>query len=183
MDSAPHIAVVDDHRDIRDLVGKYLMQHGYRISLAESAVALRSLLERSALDLVVLDVMMQGEDGLSLCRHLRSTTDLPVILLTAMAEETDRIVGLEVGADDYVSKPFSPRELTARVKSVLRRARGVDAPANQGAKDVLTAGDAPIYRVRLPNNTVAGADEMVVYETVWNRWRRSPRPCPGPAPG
>src|SRR5213080_749323 len=121
MDPAPHIAVVDDHRDIRDLVGKYLMQHGYRISLAESAVALRRLLERSALDLVVLDVMMPGEDGLSLCRHLRSTTDLPVILLTAMAEETDRIVGLEVGADDYVSKPFNPRELLARIKAVLRR--------------------------------------------------------------
>jgi two-component system OmpR family response regulator len=125
MDSAPHIAVVDDHRDIRDLVGKYLMQHGYRISLAESAVALRRLLERSALDLVVLDVMMPGEDGLSLCRHLRSTTDLPVILLTAMAEETDRIVGLEVGADDYVSKPFNPRELLARIKAVLRRVQSL----------------------------------------------------------
>src|SRR5205814_9277600 len=87
-----------------------------RISLAESTVALRRLLERSALDLVVLDVMMPGEDGLSLCRHLRSTTELPVILLTAMAEETDRIVGLEVGADDYVSKPFNPRELLARIK-------------------------------------------------------------------
>ncbi|MCA6107080.1 response regulator [Bradyrhizobium cenepequi] len=121
MDSVPHIAVVDDHRDIRDLVGKYLVQHGYRISLAENAVALRRLLERSALDLVVLDVMMPGEDGLSLCRHLRSTTELPVILLTAMAEETDRIVGLEVGADDYVSKPFNPRELLARIKAVLRR--------------------------------------------------------------
>ncbi|WFU18041.1 response regulator [Bradyrhizobium sp. CB3481] len=125
MDSAPHIAVVDDHRDIRDLVGKYLIQHGYRISLAESAVALRRLLERSALDLVVLDVMMPGEDGLSLCRHLRSTTDLPVILLTAMAEETDRIVGLEVGADDYVSKPFNPRELLARIKAVLRRVQSL----------------------------------------------------------
>ena len=125
MDSAPHIAVVDDHRDIRDLVGKYLTQHGYRISLAESALALRRLLERSALDLVVLDVMMPGEDGLSLCRHLRSTTDLPVILLTAMAEETDRIVGLEVGADDYVSKPFNPRELLARIKAVLRRVQSL----------------------------------------------------------
>ena len=125
MDSAPHIAVVDDHRDIRDLVGKYLMQHGYRISLAESAVALRRLLERNALDLVVLDIMMPGEDGLSLCRHLRSTTDLPVILLTAMAEETDRIVGLEVGADDYVSKPFNPRELLARIKAVLRRVQSL----------------------------------------------------------
>jgi len=98
-----------------------LMQHGYRISLAESAVALRRLLERSAPDLVVLDIMMPGEDGLSLCRHLRSTTELPVILLTAMAEETDRIVGLEVGADDYVTKPFNPRELLARIKAVLRR--------------------------------------------------------------
>lgn len=125
MDSVPHIAVVDDHRDIRDLVGKYLVQHGYRISLAESAVALRRLLERSALDLVVLDVMMPGEDGLSVCRHLRSTTDLPVILLTAMAEETDRIVGLEVGADDYVSKPFNPRELLARIKAVLRRVQSL----------------------------------------------------------
>jgi two-component system OmpR family response regulator len=125
MDSAPHIAVVDDHRDIRDLVGKYLMQHGYRISLAESAIALRRLLERSALDLVVLDVMMPGEDGLSLCRHLRSTTDLPVILLTAMVEQTDRIVGLEVGADDYVCKPFNPRELLARIKAVLRRVQSL----------------------------------------------------------
>jgi two-component system, OmpR family, response regulator len=125
MDSAPHIAVVDDHRDIRDLVGKYLMQHGYRISLAENAVAFRRLLERNALDLVVLDVMMPGEDGLSVCRHLRSTTDLPVILLTAMAEETDRIVGLEVGADDYVSKPFNPRELLARIKAVLRRVQSL----------------------------------------------------------
>jgi two-component system OmpR family response regulator len=83
------------------------------------------LLERNALDLVVLDIMMPGEDGLSLCRHLRSTTDLPVILLTAMAEETDRIVGLEVGADDYVSKPFNPRELLARIKAVLRRVQSL----------------------------------------------------------
>ncbi|MET3353693.1 UNVERIFIED_ORG: two-component system OmpR family response regulator [Xanthobacter viscosus] len=122
MDSAPHIAIVDDHRDIRDLVGKYLTQHGYRTSLADSAAALRRQLERGAApDLVVLDVMMPGEDGLALCRFLRSTTDLPVILLTAMAEETDRIVGLEIGADDYVTKPFSPRELLARIKAVLRR--------------------------------------------------------------
>jgi two-component system OmpR family response regulator len=119
--STPHIAVVDDHRDIRDLVGKYLAQHGYRISLAESSNAFRRMLERSAVDLVVLDVMMPGEDGLSLCRHLRSTTSLPIILLTAMSEETDRIVGLEMGADDYVSKPFNPRELLARIKAVLRR--------------------------------------------------------------
>ncbi len=121
MDPAPHIALVDDHRDIRDLVSKYLGQHGYRVSVAENGAALRRLLERSAPDLVVLDIMMPGEDGLSVCRHLRSTTNLPIIFLTAMAEETERIIGLEIGADDYLTKPFNPRELLARIKAVLRR--------------------------------------------------------------
>jgi two-component system OmpR family response regulator len=131
MDPAPHIAVVDDHRDIRDLVGKYLAQHGYRISVAENAAALRRLLDRSALDLVVLDIMMPGEDGLSLCRHLRGATEIPIILLTAMAEDTDRIVGLEVGADDYLTKPFNPRELLARIKAVLRRVQALPPQRNR----------------------------------------------------
>lgn len=121
MESAPHIAVVDDHRDIRDLVGKYLVRHGYRVSTAENAQNLRRLLDRSAFDLIVLDIMMPGEDGLSLCRHLRGAIEIPIILLTAMTEETDRIVGLELGADDYLGKPFNPRELLARIKAVLRR--------------------------------------------------------------
>ncbi|WP_407529393.1 response regulator [Methylobacterium oryzisoli] len=121
MGSQPHIAIVDDHRDIRDLVGRYLVQHGYRVSQAENAAAARRLLERNAIDLMVLDVMMPGEDGLSLCRDLRATTELPIIMLTAMAEDADRIVGLEIGADDYLTKPFNPRELLARVKAVLRR--------------------------------------------------------------
>jgi two-component system, OmpR family, response regulator len=121
MEPAPHIALVDDHRDIRDLVSKYLSQHGYRVSVAENGAALRRLLDRSAPDLVVLDIMMPGEDGLSVCRHLRSTTNLPIIFLTAMAEETERIIGLEIGADDYLTKPFNPRELLARIKAVLRR--------------------------------------------------------------
>jgi two-component system, OmpR family, response regulator len=121
MEPAPHIALVDDHRDIRDLVSKYLSQHGYRVSVAENGAALRRLLERSAPDLIVLDIMMPGEDGISVCRHLRSTTNLPIIFLTAMAEETERIIGLEIGADDYLTKPFNPRELLARIKAVLRR--------------------------------------------------------------
>ena len=143
MESIPHIAIVDDHRDIRDLVGKYLSQHGYRVSVAESAAALRRLLERSALDLVVLDIMMPGEDGLSLCRYLRGTTNLPVILLTAMAEETDRIIGLEIGADDYLTKPFNPRELLARIKAVLRRVAQPAAaarPAEGARRCASTAG-------------------------------------------
>ncbi|GGF73858.1 DNA-binding response regulator [Azorhizobium oxalatiphilum] len=137
MDAAPHIAVVDDHRDIRDLVGKYLIQHGYRVSLAENAGAMRRLLEKSAPDLVVLDIMMPGEDGLSLCRYLRSTTELPIILLTAMTEETDRIVGLEVGADDYLTKPFNPRELLARIKAVLRRVNSLPPQKGQIAAKVV----------------------------------------------
>jgi two-component system, OmpR family, response regulator len=125
METAPHIAIVDDHRDIRDLVGKYLNRHGYRTSLAENASACRRLIERNSIDLVVLDVMMPGEDGLSLCRFIRESTDVPVIMLTAMTEETDRIVGLELGADDYISKPFNPRELLARIKAVLRRVQSL----------------------------------------------------------
>jgi len=131
MESMPHILVVDDHRDIREPLAKYLGQHGYRISDADGAQAARRILEKSAIDLVVLDIMMPGEDGLSLCRHLRETTAIPVILLTALAEETDRIVGLEMGADDYLTKPFNPRELLARIKAVLRRVQSLP-PQAQG---------------------------------------------------
>jgi two-component system OmpR family response regulator len=125
MEASAHVLVVDDHREIRELLAKYLARHGLRVSAAENAAKARRLLEASAIDLVVLDIMMPGEDGLSLCRHLRETTDLPVIMLTAMAEETDRVVGLEMGADDYVVKPFAPRELLARIKAVLRRANSL----------------------------------------------------------
>ncbi len=125
MDASPHVLVVDDHRDIREPLARYLERHGLRVTAAESAAAARQALRVAAVDLVVLDVMMPGEDGLSLCRHLRETTRIPVILLTAMGEETDRIVGLEVGADDYVAKPFNPRELLARIKAVIRRAHSL----------------------------------------------------------
>ena len=96
-----------------------------RTSTADGGAEMRRILKTSAIDLVVLDIMMPGEDGLALCRMLRETTDMPVILLTAMAEDTDRVVGLEIGADDYVTKPFNPRELLARVKAVLRRSRAL----------------------------------------------------------
>ncbi|MFZ1745088.1 MAG: response regulator [Nitrospirales bacterium] len=125
MDSLPHVLVVDDQPDIRNPLSTYLTQKGFRLSAAGSAAEARKILETSAIDLVVLDIMMPGEDGLSLCRHLRETKDIPIILLTAMAEETDRVIGLEMGADDYVVKPFNPRELLARIKSVLRRANSL----------------------------------------------------------
>ena len=125
MDSTPHILVVDDHRDIRDLVAKYLTKNGYRVSVADGGAAMKKILAASRIDLVVLDIMMPGEDGLALCRDLRAGGDMPVIMLTAMAEETDRVVGLEIGADDYLTKPFNPRELLARIKAVLRRANSL----------------------------------------------------------
>ncbi len=134
MDGKPHILVVDDHRDIRELVGRYLAKNGFRTSTAEDAEAARTVLRNGAVDLVVLDIMMPGEDGLSLCRHLRESTLVPVILLTAMAEETDRIVGLEIGADDYLTKPFNPRELLARIRSVLRRTQALP-PSREPNRD------------------------------------------------
>ncbi len=121
MADEPHILLVDDERDIRDPLAAYLSRNGMRVTKAENAAAARQMLSAYAIDLVLLDIMMPGEDGLSLASHIRATNKLPIILVTARTEETDRIVGLELGADDYVSKPFSPRELLARIKAVLRR--------------------------------------------------------------
>ena len=120
-----HILVVDDDADIRDLLRDYLARNGYRVTIAANGRQLRAAVEASRPDLVILDLMLPGEDGLSLCRDLRASSSLPIIMLTARGEETDRIVGLEMGADDYLAKPFSPRELLARIKSVLRRARSM----------------------------------------------------------
>lgn len=122
MQDATHVVVVDDHDDIRDLVREYLEHHGYKVSVAESGAALRQILERKNVDLIILDVMMPGEDGISLCKEIRTSEDIPIIFLTAMADDADRIIGLELGADDYLVKPFNPRELLARIRAVLRRA-------------------------------------------------------------
>ena len=133
METADHILVVDDDAEIRSLLGDYLRKNGYRATAVADGKAMWTALSRGKVDLVVLDLMLPGEDGLSLCRKLRSESDTPVIMLTARGEETDRIVGLEMGADDYLPKPFNPRELLARIKSVLRRSRSL--PANLRADD------------------------------------------------
>ena len=133
MTETPHLLVVDDHREIRDLLARYLAKHDYRVSVADSAAAARRVLETSRIDLVVLDLMMPREDGLSLCRQLRAKSGVPIIMLTAMAEETDRVVGLEMGADDYLTKPFNPRELLARIKAVLRRTNSLPPQPEQPA--------------------------------------------------
>ncbi len=120
-----HLLVVDDDNDLRNLLGDYLRKNGYRVSLAADGNAMRKNLADHAIDLIVLDLMLPNEDGLVLCRNLRVHSNIPVIMLTAKGDETDRIIGLEMGADDYLPKPFNPRELLARIKSVLRRAQAL----------------------------------------------------------
>jgi two-component system OmpR family response regulator len=120
--SAPHILIVDDDREIRELLSKFLEKQSLRVTAARDAREARKLWPLGRYHLVVLDLMMPGESGLDLARWLRSQSEVPIVMLTAMGEETDRIVGLELGADDYVAKPFNPRELLARIRAVLRRA-------------------------------------------------------------
>ena len=121
MDGSRHILVVDDDKELRALLSTFLGRSGYRVSVAQNGTVMTQTLAAARVDLVILDVMMPGEDGLSLCRRLRVAGAMPIIMLTAMGTETDRVVGLEMGADDYLPKPFSTRELLARVRAVLRR--------------------------------------------------------------
>ena len=123
MNGSPHILIVDDHREIRDLVSRILTREGFRVSTAQDGRTMRKVLADARIDLVLLDIMLPGEDGLTLCRSLRAASQIPIIMLTAKGEEVDRIVGLEMGADDYLPKPFGGRELVARIKAVLRRSR------------------------------------------------------------
>ena len=137
------VLVVDDDVRIRDLLRRYLMQEGFEVMLAEDGKALNRVLQRDSVDLIVLDLMMPGEDGLSICRRLRANGDrTPIIMLTAKSEDVDRIVGLEVGADDYLGKPFNPRELLARIHAVLRRRPLVEAPGAP-SKDPLVVTFGP----------------------------------------
>ncbi|WP_149537030.1 response regulator [Siccirubricoccus phaeus] len=124
MEPQPHILVVDDDREIRDLLSRFLERQGMRVSAARDAKEARKLWPLGRYHLVVLDLMLPGESGLDLAKWLRSQAEVPIVMLTAMSEETDRIVGLELGADDYLGKPFNPRELLARIRAVLRRASG-----------------------------------------------------------
>jgi two-component system OmpR family response regulator len=123
MQGSPHILIVDDHREIRDLVSRALSKEGFRVSAAADGRAMQKFMADSRIDLILLDLMLPGEDGLSLCRTLRAESNIPIIMLTAKGEEVDRVIGLEMGADDYLAKPFGSRELIARIKAVLRRSQ------------------------------------------------------------
>jgi DNA-binding response OmpR family regulator len=140
MSQSPHIVIVDDEAPAREMVGDYLKMHGFAVTLCDGGKSLRGAIENNVPDLVVLDLNMPEEDGLSIIRDLKSRINVPVIMLTATASPIDRVVGLELGADDYVAKPCELRELMARIRSVLRRSTPARAAVEAGAakaKDVL----------------------------------------------
>jgi two-component system, OmpR family, response regulator len=139
MPRVPHVLIVDDDREIRRLVSRFLSENGMRASAVGDAAEAERALAGGGVDLVVLDLMLPGEDGLSFARRLRQSSAVPILMLTARGEDTDRIVGLEIGADDYLAKPFNPRELLARVRAVLRRS-GEGAPRQGKARLHVFAG-------------------------------------------
>ena len=141
MSESSHILIVDDDRDIRTLLGDYLQKNGYRVTAVAEGKAMRRALEHSHFDLIVLDLMLPGEDGLKLTRELRAHSQIPILMLTALGEEIDRIVGLEVGADDYLPKPFSPRELVGRIKAILRRTAHMPRDPVQSTVSAYRFGD------------------------------------------
>lgn len=151
------ILVVDDDPELRELLRGYLGGNGYAVDVAEDGAAMRSKMAAAAPDLVILDLMLPGEDGLALCRELRAGSSLPILMLTARGEDTDRIVGLEMGADDYLPKPFNPRELLARIRSILRRA-GENAAREAPARALSFAG----WTLDLAARHLVGADGVVV---------------------
>lgn len=148
MSTDAHILIVDDDRDIRDLLSRFLRKNGYRISAAADGNEMKHILETARIDLIVLDRVMPGSDGLSLCRELRATSRTPVILLTLLGGDTDRIIGLEIGADDYLAKPFNPHELLARIKAVLRRVSDLPLQSSLQKSPVLSFGGWKLDRSR-----------------------------------
>ncbi len=154
----PHLLLVDDDSEIRSLLSQYLEKEGMRVTAVRDAAQMRRAMERAHFDLLLLDVMLPGEDGLSICRELRTRSQLPVIMLTARGEDTDRIVGFELGADDYVPKPFNPRELLGRIRAVLRRSTHASPDPDPQAVRAFTFAD---WRLDTTRRTLIGSASEV----------------------
>ncbi|NIW25209.1 MAG: response regulator, partial [Gammaproteobacteria bacterium] len=154
MDREPNILVVDDDREIRTMLGDYLEKNGFSATAVADGRETRRALEQTSYDLIVLDLMLPHESGLEICRELRSKSNVPIIMLTALGEEVDRIVGLEIGADDYMAKPFNPRELLGRIRAVLRRTAG----------GVQTSDDEPVREYRFAD-WILDLDERALKES------------------
>lgn len=157
MTASPHVLVVEDDLEISRLVSRYLRSNDCHVSVSGDGRHMERLLEDSRVDLIVLDLMLPGEDGLSLCRRLRTHSQIPVIMLTAKGDDVDRIVGLEMGADDYLVKPFNPRELLARIHAVLRRAQSVASLSATRARSLTFRGwrlDCALRELRDPQGVL-----------------------------
>jgi two-component system, OmpR family, phosphate regulon response regulator OmpR len=139
-DHAPHVLVVDDDRRLRELLSRFLAEHGYRVTTAASAAEARAKSESFLFDALVLDVMMPGENGFDLARRVRSASSVPILMLTARSETADRVTGLEIGADDYLPKPFEPRELILRLGNILKRAAPVQGKVTPAAPELIRFG-------------------------------------------
>jgi two-component system OmpR family response regulator len=156
----PHLLLVDDDEDILSLLTSFFRKHSHATTVATNGAAMFAAIEKESIDLVILDVMLREEDGFSLCRRLRANSSVPVIMLTAMADHTDRVVGLELGADDYLTKPFDQRELLARVKAVLRRtAEKAAAPIRSETRPVLRFGG---WRLDVARRELRSVDNALV---------------------
>jgi two-component system OmpR family response regulator len=153
-----HVVVVDDDYDIRTSLAKYLRKHGFKVSVAAHGDELDQILSTTNAELLILDIMMPGDDGLSICKRVQQASTVPIIFLTALGEDTDRIVGLELGADDYVSKPFNPRELLARIKSVLRRSQMLPSRPMQ-SKGLVTFDR---WRFNFSRKEIIGPDDIAI---------------------
>lgn len=156
----PHLLVVDDDKDILSLLTGFFQKHALPVTVAASGAAMFEALEAEKIDLVILDIMLQGEDGFSLCRRLRTASKVPVIMLTAMADHTDRVVGLEIGADDYLVKPFDARELLARVKAVLRRT--TEAPTTPTSTEIRPVLTFAGWRLDVTRRELRSADNTLM---------------------
>src|SRR5258705_7124163 len=159
MAAMPHLLIVDDDPDILSLLTDFLKKHAHEVTVAADGRAMFAALEKYAIDLVILDVMLPREDGFSLCQRLRATSRVPIIMLTAVSDYTDRTVGLELGADDYVTKPFDQRELLARVKAVLRRTAETLAATTSDIRPIMCFGD---WRPDVTARDVCSADDKTV---------------------
>src|SRR6267142_1352058 len=161
MTSVPYLLIVDDDEDILSLLTKFFRKHSHPVTVAADGAAMFAALEEHSIDLIILDLMLRGEDGFSLCRRLRATSHVPIIMLTAMADHTDRVVGLELGADDYLTKPFDQRELLARVKAVLRRTtEKAAAPTRSETRPVLRFAD---WRLDVTRRELRSEDDTLVF--------------------
>ena len=155
----PHVLVVDDDPTIRELVSDYLGQNELRVSAVADGRAMQARLAAEVVDLIVLDLKLKGEDGMALARRLRDESAIPILMLTGRAEEADRVMGLELGADDYLTKPFSPRELLARIRTILRRRR---AEVRQGKPEGIRAYRFDGWELNLNTRRLASADGKIV---------------------